>query len=258
MDRNAILTELTRQIEDFLHAHPCDGGEGKLKYFLMLGDTQISGMASNMDSAEYANTLGNICMENRKMIGAAFIASVTVLALMEETDHRFNGHTETDFTSWFHRGVAHQLRTTFDLPEDENRGALFVGCSADGTQTALSGRLKPLLKALAAEYDRNPRLRMLVTFISRMEQKKLREGGKAEDLRTVAAAWHNTDEELPELWKHVVTDNWFDFVPHDEKHLKGILKKYPFKRWAYVADLMPLSELSQPAGNNEEKPCAEN
>lgn len=50
--------------------------------------------------------------------------------------------------------------------------------------------------------------------------------------------WHNVANELPEYNKHVVNEDWFDFEAKDEKDLKRILKNYPFKRWAYVEDLL--------------------
>lgn len=52
-------------------------------------------------------------------------------------------------------------------------------------------------------------------------------------------AWHDIDNELPECGKHVVNEDWFDFIAKDEKDLQRIIKKYPFKLWAYIADLLP-------------------
>lgn len=50
---------------------------------------------------------------------------------------------------------------------------------------------------------------------------------------------HDVDKELPEYGRHVVNEDWFDFVADDEKDLNRIMKKYPFKRWAYIDDLLP-------------------
>lgn len=55
----------------------------------------------------------------------------------------------------------------------------------------------------------------------------------------INSVWHDTKDELPEYNKHVVNEDWFDFEAKDEKDLKRILKTYPFKRWAYVEDLLP-------------------
>lgn len=55
----------------------------------------------------------------------------------------------------------------------------------------------------------------------------------------INSIWHDSDQELPELNKHVVNEDWFDFVARDEDDLKRIMKAYPFKRWAYVDDLKP-------------------
>lgn len=55
-------------------------------------------------------------------------------------------------------------------------------------------------------------------------------------------AWHYTTDELPEINKHVVNGDWFDFVAKDENDLKRIMKQYPFSRWAYVEDLLPDEE----------------
>lgn len=55
----------------------------------------------------------------------------------------------------------------------------------------------------------------------------------------INSVWHNIDNELPECGKHVVNEDWFDFIAKDEKDLQRIIKKYPFKRWAYVSDLLP-------------------
>lgn len=54
----------------------------------------------------------------------------------------------------------------------------------------------------------------------------------------INSVWHNVANELPEYNKHVVNEDWFDFEAKDEKDLKRILKTYPFKRWAYVEDLL--------------------
>lgn len=58
----------------------------------------------------------------------------------------------------------------------------------------------------------------------------------------IEAAWHDVDDELPECGKHVVNEDWFDFIAKDEKDLQRIIKKYPFKLWAYVSDLLPIDE----------------
>lgn len=55
----------------------------------------------------------------------------------------------------------------------------------------------------------------------------------------INSVWHDIDNELPECGKHVVNEDWFDFIAKDEKDLQRIIKKYPFKLWAYVADLLP-------------------
>lgn len=55
----------------------------------------------------------------------------------------------------------------------------------------------------------------------------------------INSVWHDIDKELPLFGRHVVNEDWFDFVADDEKDLNRIIKKYPFKRWAYVDDLQP-------------------
>ena len=55
----------------------------------------------------------------------------------------------------------------------------------------------------------------------------------------VNSVWHDASKELPDIGKHVVNEDWFDFIAKDEKDLQRIIKKYPFKLWAYVADLLP-------------------
>lgn len=55
----------------------------------------------------------------------------------------------------------------------------------------------------------------------------------------IEAAWHDADKELPECGRHVVNEDWFDFIAKDERDLARIIKKYPFKRWAYIDDLLP-------------------
>lgn len=55
----------------------------------------------------------------------------------------------------------------------------------------------------------------------------------------ISSVWHNIDNELPECGCHVVNEDWFDFIAKDEKDLQWIIKKYPFKLWAYVSDLLP-------------------
>lgn len=54
----------------------------------------------------------------------------------------------------------------------------------------------------------------------------------------ISSVWHNIDNKLPECGKHVVNEDWFDFIAKDEKDLKRIIKKYPFKLWAYISDLL--------------------
>lgn len=56
----------------------------------------------------------------------------------------------------------------------------------------------------------------------------------------INSVWHDVTNELPECNRHVVNEDWFDFVAKDEKDLKRILKDYPFKYWAYVDDLLPV------------------
>ncbi len=55
----------------------------------------------------------------------------------------------------------------------------------------------------------------------------------------INSVWHDADKELPDCGRHVVNEDWFDFIAKDEKDLKRILKKYPFKQWAYIDDLLP-------------------
>jgi len=58
----------------------------------------------------------------------------------------------------------------------------------------------------------------------------------------INSVWHDVDNELPEYNRHVVNEDWFDFIAKDEKDLKRIMNQYPFKRWAYVDDLKPNME----------------
>ena len=58
----------------------------------------------------------------------------------------------------------------------------------------------------------------------------------------INSVWHDVDNELPEYDRHVVNEDWFDFIAKDEKDLKRIMNQYPFKRWAYVDDLKPNME----------------
>lgn len=55
----------------------------------------------------------------------------------------------------------------------------------------------------------------------------------------INSVWHYIDKELPEYNKRIVNEDWFDFIPKDEKDLKRIISEYQFKRWAYVEDLLP-------------------
>lgn len=55
----------------------------------------------------------------------------------------------------------------------------------------------------------------------------------------INSVWHDIDKELPDCGRHVVNEDWFDFEANSVLDLKRILKKYPFKRWAYVSDLIP-------------------
>ena len=55
----------------------------------------------------------------------------------------------------------------------------------------------------------------------------------------INSVWHDIDKDLPEYNKHIVNEDWFDFIPKDEKDLKRIISQYQFKRWAYVEDLLP-------------------
>ena len=58
----------------------------------------------------------------------------------------------------------------------------------------------------------------------------------------INSVWHDVEKELPEYNRHVVNEDWFDFIAKDEKDLKRIMNQYPFKRWAYVDDLKPNME----------------
>lgn len=58
----------------------------------------------------------------------------------------------------------------------------------------------------------------------------------------INSVWHDIDKDLPEYNKHIVNEDWFDFIPKDEKDLKRIISQYQFKRWAYVEDLLPNKE----------------
>lgn len=58
----------------------------------------------------------------------------------------------------------------------------------------------------------------------------------------INSVWHYIDKELPEYNKRIVNEDWFDFIPKDEKDLKRIISEYQFKRWAYVEDLLPNKE----------------
>lgn len=63
---------------------------------------------------------------------------------------------------------------------------------------------------------------------------------KPKDVRErINSVWHDIDNELPECGKHVVNEDWFDFIADDEKDMERILKQYPFKHWAYIDDLLP-------------------
>lgn len=55
----------------------------------------------------------------------------------------------------------------------------------------------------------------------------------------INSVWRDVDKELPEYNRHIVNEDWFDFTAKDEKDLKRIMKRYPFKKWAYVEDLKP-------------------
>lgn len=48
-----------------------------------------------------------------------------------------------------------------------------------------------------------------------------------------------TDNKTKTGGGHVVNEDWFDFIAKDERDLARIIKKYPFKRWAYIDDLLP-------------------
>ena len=56
---------------------------------------------------------------------------------------------------------------------------------------------------------------------------------------SINSAWHYIDNELPECGQHIVNEDWFDFIAKGEKDLQRIIKKYPFRLWAYVSDLLP-------------------
>lgn len=62
----------------------------------------------------------------------------------------------------------------------------------------------------------------------------------------INSVWHDAGKELPDIGKHVVNEDWFDFVANDEKDMKRIMKHYSFKRWAYVSDLLPDGKEARP------------
>ena len=55
----------------------------------------------------------------------------------------------------------------------------------------------------------------------------------------INSVWHDVSKELPDIGKHVVNEDWFDFIADDEKDMERILRLYPFKHWAYIDDLLP-------------------
>ena len=55
----------------------------------------------------------------------------------------------------------------------------------------------------------------------------------------INSVWHDVSKELPDIGKHAVNEDWFDFIADDEKDMERILRLYPFKHWAYVDDLLP-------------------
>lgn len=104
--------------------------------------------------------------------------------------------------------------------------------------------MKKLIKKIAKEYAQR-KYCVRTEEINKIPLHKLsqihigRDGFIAGAEWRINSVWHDLKDELPEYNKHVVNEDWFDFVAKDEKDLKRILKKYPFKRWAYVDDLLP-------------------
>lgn len=66
-----------------------------------------------------------------------------------------------------------------------------------------------------------------------------RDGFKAGAEWRINSVWHEIKDELPQIGRLVVNEEWFDFIAEDEKDLNRIIKKYHFKKWAYVIDLIP-------------------
>lgn len=89
------------------------------------------------------------------------------------------------------------------------------------------------IEQYAREYAKNENL-IIGGFIDVAYERGFKAGAEWR----INSVWHDVTNELPECNKHVVNEDWFDFEAKDEKDLKRILKTYPFKRWAYVEDLL--------------------
>lgn len=94
------------------------------------------------------------------------------------------------------------------------------------------------IKKAAQDYDDS------LIYSSVSEQCDVQKAFKAGAKWRFENVWHYTDKELPQIGKHVVTDEegWLDFIANDKNDLKRIIKKYQFKRWAYVDDLKPMED----------------
>lgn len=82
-------------------------------------------------------------------------------------------------------------------------------------------------------------VRPKANIIPLMESIAAKEGFIAGVKWRINSVWHDIDKDLPDCGRHVVNEDWFDFEAESVLDLKRILKKYPFKRWAYVSDLFP-------------------
>lgn len=96
---------------------------------------------------------------------------------------------------------------------------------------------KEQIEKYAREYAKNENL-IIGGFIDDAYDRGFKAGAEWR----INSVWHHTKDELPECNKHVVNEDWLDFESKDEKDLKRILKDYPFKRWAYVEDLLPTKD----------------
>lgn len=94
------------------------------------------------------------------------------------------------------------------------------------------------IKKAAQDYDDS------LIYSSVSEQCDVQKAFKAGAEWRIESVWHYTDKELPKIGKHVVTDEegWLDFIAEDKNDLKRIIKKYQFKRWAYVDDLKSMED----------------